>query len=357
MPEADTLLSAKIKLMRLPLVFGLSAIVLIAAFLAKGCRREDTHERYTPEQWKDRAEEALEAITPENRNDLRGVYFDSVLKPIDMLLAKAKSTLEDIAKESEKKGEFDAAKESLALISAQYAHDLAERGQDLAIATANPKRLRFPDQRAEATVYIATVNWARLRREYAEEFRLNPDFQPPERQMSIILRDIQSSQTAATREQKNLKELAYLEGTIRYHMADFAGSMEAYERATELDPQYGDAYGGLGRACIEMEELDKAEKAFDMQVTVGENESRNPNRKDFTTLLAGLYNAAELHDGLYERYMGSNEPDAPALTEKHRQKAVERYSQLLKTPGAMDDPSFQEVRSRLSYLESQRGNH
>lgn len=341
----------KKKIVGVAVFLAATLIFAISISSMRGCRQPDTHNEYTPDELVGQAEAALaELNVPGARERRRPAIFDSVLRPVDMLLAKAKDAIQDAARPAIAADPREVEERfTLALRSARHARDLAKRGQDLAFALSNPsnpRQFRFPDQQAEASRYVATILWARLQRKYHREFELDPDFQPPADELSPILEEIAAGLAARSSD----KELRYLEGTVKLIAGDFAGAADAFGRCAEIDPQYGPAYAGLGNARIMVGDFDRAEKAFLDQVTVGEKDEAAGRGSD--ALRGGLHNLAMFHDNLAESFIGRAPvtPEDRDRADAHRKQALEYYQRFLRTAGAESDPMAPTARERSAYL-------
>lgn len=331
---------------------GLVLLVVFAVvWVARGGRQPASHRDFTVEQLVAQAEAGLAALEKQGPNPKarRPAVFDAVLRPVDMLLGKAKEALQDA---TELDAPDDAAERlkrfNAVVLCATHARDLAARGQALAFTLSNPNNptvFRFPEQRAEASVFLATERWARLRIQFAREFDAEPNYQPEAALLAPILKEIELGQAATQRN----KELAYLEGTVKLVAADFAGAADAFRRAIQLDAQYGAAYAGLGKAYIELGQYDRAEKTYLDQILVGQKDAAAGRGPD--TLRDALFNAASFHDAMAEGVLAGEPTDADrAEADRHARAAVDCYRRFLQTAGADADPARQSVRERLSRL-------
>lgn len=101
-------------------------------------------------------------------------------------------------------------------------------------------------------------------------------------------------QTIATRREKDIKEAAtaYLHLGALAFFTDTQKALDAYRRATELDPDSPDGWNQLGRLLSRIGQIDKAFAAFRRVKAIGK-------RKEDKTILATAYsNLGVLYDSL-----------------------------------------------------------
>jgi tetratricopeptide (TPR) repeat protein len=100
------------------------------------------------------------------------------------------------------------------------------------------------------------------------------------------------------------------------YMKDVEGAVESLNRAIEAVPDYALAYNQLGYALMELEEFDKAEKAFDTYIRLAPGIANPYDSKGDYYMNTGQYKKA------YESYMKAFETDSDFLvSEKKAQKA------------------------------------
>lgn len=330
---------------------GAFLVFLGLATALRGCRPLTDHTDFTVEQLIAQGEKALAALPdPANQRKRRPVFFDDLLRPVDMLLAKSKDALNAAAEASRDATDRSAQEKhfSLALRSAEAARDLASRGQDLAFELSD-RPFRFPAQRAEAARYVTTVLWARFQQRYAEYLQYDPDYQPDNpRELTLILREIDAGLAASQRD----KELLYLQGRVRYQLADFTGAAESFRRVIETDTQFGPAYAGLGNALTMQGDFDAAERAFTDQVVVGERDARTEQGDE--VLRSGLFNLARFHDLRASAFEGGTDGETGTRADEHRRKAVAFYRRFLSAAATVDDPDIPTARDRLSLLSREK---
>lgn len=276
------------------LLVGLLALVGMRFFGFMG----ESESRDDPVVLARAAAEALEAVKNRKPGERRPASYDSVLAPLDKLLAQAKAVLE--SDEYNPVGDFEKVR-----AAANPVIDLATRADAQAKTETGPltKDYRFNDQKAEACQYLAVAMWERIQARQPASTRPLESAPPlPFHELEDIRRVIALGLDV----QPGNRDLWYISGVVNRAEGLFGPAARDLERAIAIDSEYAAAWNTLGLVRISLKEFELAEDALERAKNLAADQARRFNAPLGAEYASTIYNLAAFHDNLAAFYNREN---------------------------------------------------
>ncbi len=306
------------------LVFVVGLLVLGGAytFLDFGKPQLETDPVTLAEQ----ARAALEAVKVRQPTDRRPASYDSIMTPLDRMLALARQSTQDI--NYDPVNDFEKIRQLTDPVIA-----IATEAQTQAETETGPlaKEYRFSQQKAEACQYLASAMWSRMEAKRSLNARSmfdDPDLYP-EAEISAVLAVINQGLDA----DPTNKELWYMRGIVNRANGLFAAAVKDLERSVEIDPNNAGAWNVLGLVNISLRQFDKAEDSLERSKNILLARERADGIKPGAEYTSVIFNLARFHEGLAAFYNRENRidpsPENQRLAGRHMGEARKYFEEFL----------------------------
>lgn len=291
------------------------------------------------------ATRALEAVRQRQPGDRRPASYDSVLAPLDKLLAQTKELLES--------GTFDPVADfekirslTLPVIDIATQADRQAR-EEKGFLT---KEYRFNSQKGEAIQYLAATMWERINRRLPRStgfFTETAAYPPAE--MNELRRLVDQGIEAAP----DNPDLYYIRGVLNRAEGLFGPAARDLERAVEYNKEYVAAWNTLGLVRINLKDFDKAEEALERARALALDHAKRLNLVPGPEYTAILFNLATFHEGLAAYYTRENRlnptVESQTLMAKHSTAARGYLEEFLQHEPS-DNPDARAATTKLQGL-------
>lgn len=287
----------------------------------------------------------LDKVRQRQPGDRRPASYDSVMAPLDKMLAQAKALLESGSYDPA--GDFD----KIRLLTVPVI-DVAAQASAQARTETGPlaKEYRFNDQKGEACQYLANAMWERINARLSRQTGpMGEQTQYPVGDMNELKRVLDVGIDAT----KDNRALYYIRGVVYRAEGLFAASARDLARAVAIDPEYAAAWNVLGLVRISLKEFEKAEEALERAKALTLAEAKNFNQEPGPEYVSIIYNLASFHDNLASFYNRDNRVtptvEAQRLLTRHAGEARKYYEEfLLREPA--DSADARAAMARLNAL-------
>lgn len=291
------------------------------------------------------AEAGMRAVEQRDlRTTLRPARFDEILRPLDVMLRRAREILSGASYDPVADYERVAAYSRPAMRIALAAHGLAQR--ETSFLGGNH---RFMQQRGDASRYLATALWNRLEALHDQAMRgksMATDFTPSPAESEELFSIIDAGLDA---DPEN-GELWYLRGILNRANGMFPAAKRDLEKVIELDADHAAAWNTLGLVLINLRDFDGAVKALDAAAEKLLRESERAGVAPGPEYAAVLLNSARVHEALASHYerLGQIQPGQDGAGEARRHRAaMEKALNAVLAAAAAGSPEYREARRML----------
>ncbi|MDR1745450.1 MAG: hypothetical protein LBS30_06830 [Planctomycetota bacterium] len=292
---APSRISSFIRALAITFGIGIVAVGALRFFGVIG----DSRNPNDPAELIRQATESLEAVRLRTPADRRPASFDSVLTPLDNILAQSRDLLRSDA--------YDPVNdyEKLRELTIPVIH-IATQADSLARAETGmwTKEYRFNSQKAEACQYLANALWERINRQAPSQDGFFAADAPAYPLADMVeLRRILDTGVQADPENT---ELLYARGILNRAEGLFAPAAKDFDQALSIRNEFPGAWNTLGLTRIALKEFDKAEEAFERAREQVLGQAEKLGQDPGTEYSAILYNLAMFHENLAAYYAREN---------------------------------------------------
>lgn len=333
-----------LRMLFLVLLVGLLVLGAAYTFLDFGKPRQETDPITLAEQ----ARDALEAVKIRQSTDRRPASYDSIMTPLDRMLALARQLTQDINYDSV--NDYDNIRQLTEPVIS-----IATEAQKQSETETGPlaKEYRFNQQKAEACQYLASAMWSRMEAQRSMNARGMFDAPQlyPEGEIAAVLGVINQGLDA----DPTNKELWYMRGIVNRANGLFAAAAKDLERSVEIDPGNAGAWNVLGLVNISLRQFDRAEESLERSKSIILARERIDGVRPGAEYTSIIFNLARFHEGLAAFYNRENRidpsPENQRLAGRHRGEARKYFEEFLMRE-APDSPDAATARRLMDGLGS-----
>lgn len=280
-------------------------------------------------------QKAIEAVSKRDLGKLRPASYDTILRPMDQLLFKAKEII--VSENYEPIADYQKIRACVdpVILFAEQAHAMAQKETSYL-----KKNYRFMEQKGEACEYLAVAMWNRLST-LAYNKKPNEDFVPAQEDTAQMLAVINNGLDADVEN----KRLWYMRGLVNRSSGAFSAAAVDLQKVIDLDPDFIPGLNDLGLVMINLKKFDKAEEYLEKAKSTSRELAQKAKVKPGIDYVTALFNLGKFHEGLTFHYAKENRtnptPENQANFARHRDAAKKYFNEFL----SASDPASPDVAS------------